>query len=608
MKIDANSIPKYVNKLPIPYIFSPQIIRDPDTNCVISHDYVITVSRFFQQMLPLGYPQTELFGYGGMVECENKCCSHTFIQTSVPGPVILATRGIPVNIKWVNNLCGRHPFPIDPTIYWADPNNIRMINPNDVPPFPPGLSQAQRPIPIVTHLHGAETSSVFDGHPEAWFTANEDKIGPTFTSSTSQYLNKQPSANLWYHDNTLGITRLNVYYGLYGPYIINDSDNILDYPGRILPSSEYDIPLVLKDYTFNDDGSLWFPNQGDLPDVHPYWLPEFFGETNVVNGKVWPNLNVKRRLYRFRLLNGANARFYNLYFSNNMEFIQIGSDGGYLPEVAPLRELLIAPGERADILVDFSKLEPGTKIVLENNANAPYPDGEGNFDPETTGKVMQFTVMDTCEKTPKELPQKLNEIPVLKPNAPNRTLVLVEAMMDGNPTGIFINGQKFSAPVTEMPLVGSTEEWEIVNLTGDAHPIHLHLVQFLIKNRQSIDADLYSADWMELNGMPPLSEPTKILPIDSYLNGPAIAPPPNEAGWKDTAVVLPGQVMRLTIRFAPQYVNEEDVMPGVNLFPFSPCVGPGYVWHCHILDHEDNEMMRPYIVMCNDTMHKDNNK
>lgn len=608
MKIDANSIPKYVNKLPIPYIFSPQIIRDPDTNCVISHDYVITVSRFFQQMLPLGYPQTELFGYGGMVECENKCCSHTFIQTSVPGPVILATRGIPVNIKWVNNLCGRHPFPIDPTIYWADPNNIRMINPNDVPPFPPGLSQAQRPIPIVTHLHGAETSSVFDGHPEAWFTPNEDKIGPTFTSSTSQYLNKQPSANLWYHDNTLGITRLNVYCGLYGPYIINDSDNILDYPGRILPSSEYDIPLVLKDYTFNDDGSLWFPNQGDLPEVHPYWSPEFFGETNVVNGKVWPNLNVKRRLYRFRLLNGANARFYNLYFSNNMEFIQIGSDGGYLPEVAPLRELLIAPGERADILVDFSKLEPGTKIVLENNANAPYPDGQGNFDSETTGKVMQFTVMDTCEEEPNKLPQKLNEIPVLKPNAPNRTLVLVEAMMDGNPTGIFINGQKFSAPVTEMPLVGSTEEWEIVNLTGDAHPIHLHLVQFLIKNRQSIDADLYSADWMELNGMPPLSEPTKILPIDSYLNGPAIAPPPNEAGWKDTAVVLPGQVMRLTIRFAPQYVNEEDVMPGVNLFPFSPCVGPGYVWHCHILDHEDNEMMRPYIVMCNDTMHKDNNK
>lgn len=608
MKLNANLIPKYTSQLPIPYIFSPQIIKDPDTNCVIYHNYVITVSRFYQQMLPLGYPETELFGYGGTVESKNMCCKHICNITSVPGPIIQATKDIPVNIKWINNLYGNHPLPVDPTIHWADPNNIGIIDPNEVPPFPPGVAQAQNPIPIVTHIHGAEISSVFDGHPEAWFTSNEDKIGPTFTSSTSQCLNKQPSTNLWYHDHTLGITRLNVYCGLYGPYIINDSNNILDDPGKILPSSEYDIPLVIKDYTFNDDGSLWFPTEGDLPQVHPYWLPEFFGDTNVVNGKVWPNLDVDRRVYRFRVLNGANARFYNLFFSNNMEFIQIGTDGGYLPKPAPLTELLIGPGERADILVDFSNLEPGTKIILQNNARAPYPNGEGNFDPKTTGKIMRFTVMNTCKSRHKELPEKLNEIPVLNPDAPNRTLVLVEAMLDESPTGIFLNGQRYSAPVSEMPLVGSTEEWQIVNLTGDAHPIHLHLVQFLIKNRQSIDADLYSADWMELNGMPPLSEPTEVLPIDTYLNGPAIPPPPNEAGWKDTAVVLPGQVMRLTIRFAPQYVNEEDVMPGVNLFPFSPCIGPGYVWHCHILDHEDNEMMRPYMVMCNDTIHKDNNK
>lgn len=609
MKLDASLIPKYTCQLAKPYIFSPQIIRDPNTNGVIYHNYVITVSKFYQQMLPNGYPSTELFGYGGIVHSKYKCHKDKFYYTSVPGPLILATRGIPIHIKWINNLYGNHPLAVDPTIHWADPNNIGMLNPEDVPPFPPGLEKAQNPIPIVTHLHGGEVSSVFDGNPEAWFTPNEEKIGPNFTTSTTEYLNKQPSANLWYHDHTLGMTRLNVYCGLYGLYIIKDPDNPLDKPGKILPSSKYDIPLIIKDYTFNDDGSLWFPSVGNYPEVHPYWNPEFFGETNTVNGKVWPNLNVERRVYRFRVLNGANARFYNLHFSNGMEFIQIGTDGGYLPQPVPLTELLIAPAERADILVDFSKLKPGEKIILENDAQAPYPNGSPeNYDPNTTGKVMQFTVMDTCREKPKDLPQNLNEIPILKVDSQKRTLVLVEAMMNDEPTGIFLNGQTYMAPISEMPVVGSTEEWEIVNLTGDAHPIHIHLIQFLIKNRQFIDADLYNETWMNLNGMPPLDHPTIEVPIDSYLIGEPINPPQNELGWKDTAVVMPGQVMRLVIRFAPQYADEKDVMPGVNLFPFSPCVGPGYTWHCHILDHEDNEMMRPYIVICPNSMDMNNNK
>ena len=180
-------------------------------------------------------------------------------------------------------------------------------------------------------------------------------------------------------------------------------------------------------------------------------------------------------------------------------------------------------------------------------------------------------------------------------------------MENDEPTGIFLNGQQYDAPISEMPIVGSTEEWQIVNLTGDAHPIHLHLVQFLIKNRQLMDIDLYNEAWMNENGMPPLEHPTIEIPIDNYLIGEPIEPPPNEKGWKDTAVVMPGQVMRLIIRFAPQYAKEKEVMPGVNLFPFSPCVGPGYMWHCHIIDHEDNEMMRPYMVMCPNHMDMSNN-
>ncbi|GAA0706368.1 multicopper oxidase [Paraclostridium ghonii] len=603
MILDSLTIPKFKCKLPKLKVFAPNVIKDPYTNETISHNYIVTANRFFQQMLPYGYPKTELFGYGGAVYSNDCCCNSVYNHTSVPGPIFLATRDIPINVQWINRLYGPHPLAVDPTICWADPNNIGILNPTEVPPFPPGVPEAQEPIPIVTHLHGGETSSVFDGHPEAWFTPNEKIIGPTFSTSTTQYLNKQPSMNIWYHDHTLGMTRLNVYCGLYGPYIIKDLDNPLDCPGEILPKDQYDIPLIIKDYTFNDDGSIWFPNVGDYPELHPYWQAEFYGNTITVNGAVWPNLNVERRVYRFRILNGSNARFYNLYLTEEMTFTQIGSDGGYLPEPVELSRILIAPAERVDILIDFSKCSGGEMIILQNDADAPYPDGDPeNFNPETTGLIMQFTIKDTERVHAKKLPEKLNYIPTLTPDSPNRVLVLTECIMDENSTGLYLNGQKFTAPVSEMPMVGSTEEWEIVNLTGDAHPIHIHLIQFLIKSKQLINVDEYSNAWMFINGMPPLNHSTIPIPLEGYLVGDPINPPPNEKGWKDTAIIMPGEVMRLTIRFAPQYADEKKVMPGVNLFPFNPSIGPGYMWHCHILDHEDNEMMRPYMVMSSGTM------
>lgn len=319
----------------------------------------------------------------------------------------------------------------------------------------------------------------------------------------------------------------------------------------------------------------------------------------MVNGKVWPNLDVERRQYRFRLLNGSNARFYNLRLSNGMSFIQIGTDGGFLKKPVTLDALLLAPAERADILIDFSGVKPGTSILLTNNASTPFPDGEAP-DPETVGQIMQFTVPDDSPPPvePPRLPDKLNHIVSLKPDSPQRILTLSEVQGPEGPVMVLLNGQKWSAPVSELPRVGSTEDWVIANLTMDTHPIHLHLVQFQLVDRQDFMAEEYQNKWEKLNGIPPLDHPTEVLPVEPYLIGDPIRPDKNEMGWKDTVRMNPNQVTRIRVRFAPQDVPDCWVKPGENLYPFDPSVGPGYVWHCHIIDHEDNEMMRPYLVKC----------
>jgi FtsP/CotA-like multicopper oxidase with cupredoxin domain len=245
-----------------------------------------------------------------------------------------------------------------------------------------------------------------------------------------------------------------------------------------------------------------------------------------------------------------------------------------------------------------SSASPGLSIILQNDANYPFPGGDPP-DKDTTAQIMKFTVPADVRppvRSPK-LPIILNSIPRLKPDSPGRVLTLVEIMGPAGPEAVLLDGQKWSAEVSELPRAGSTEEWEIVNLTGDTHPIHLHLIQFQIFNRQNMKTDEYKAKWEELNGgMPPFDHPTQALPAGEFTDGPPIPPDENEKGWKDTARMNPGQVTRIRIRFTPQDVPPVCAKPGKNLFPFDPTVGPGYVWHCHILDHEDNEMMRPYKV------------
>jgi FtsP/CotA-like multicopper oxidase with cupredoxin domain len=379
--------------------------------------------------------------------------------------------------------------------------------------------------------------------------------------------------------------------GLAGFYLIKDPTDTVQ---PLLPSGKYEVPLAIQDRSFNADGSLYFPTVGLNPTVHPYWMPEFFGNTIMVNGLVWPNMNVSQGTYRFRLLDGSNARFYTLSFDNKMPFTQIGSDGGYLKTAVNLTELTIAPGERADILVDFSTLPIGTKVILTNTAKAPTPRGTA-ADPQTTGQIMQFTVNATGVGAPTfpVLPASLN--PTLTgafPNLPqttiNRTLTLQEVMGPGGPLEILLDGQKWAAPISENVTNGATEEWIIVNPTADTHPIHLHLVQFQLVSRQPFQVKKYQTDWMALNGMPPLMAPTKNLPsLAPYLQGKPVPPLPQEQGWKDTIQMRPGEITTIRVRFAAQ---------DGSAFPFDPTTGPGYVWHCHIIDHEDNEMMRPYLV------------
>lgn len=584
--IDPLDIPQFVNE-----INGPPPVHVPSCGKGL---FVVDMLEFQQQILPPGFPATTVWGYGGQAKDALTGKRLGYVKHS-PGATFEATRNFPLTVKWVNKLSSPHPLPVDPTLHWADPNCLGMTMCPCLP-FPPGYKNAQYPVPTVTHLHGGEVPSAYDGHPDAWFTylhnhcssKGKPRTGPAYITDKYTYPNSQQATTLWYHDHTLGITRLNLVMGLAGFYLLR---NPCDPINKSLPGKKYEIPLVIQDRTFNSDGSFFFPNVGINPDIHPYWVPEFFGDTVMVNSLVWPNLNVEPTKYRFRLLNGSNARFYKLSLSNAQTFTQIGTDGGYLPMPVTLSELTLAPAERADILIDFSDLNPGTKIILTNTAPAPFPDGD-SVDPDTTGKVMQFTVTSPAGPLPvlPPLPETLNIIPTLTPNAPKRTLTLVEVMGPGGPVEVLLDGRKWGAPISELPKLGTTEEWEIINLTADTHPMHWHLVQFQLSRRQRLDTEAYMADWIAANGdmMPPFTQPTKPWPVDSYLIGTPTPPRLNEQGWKDTIQMNPGEVTTIRMRFAQQ-----DGSP----YPFDATKGPGYVWHCHILDHEDNEMMRPYKVI-----------
>jgi FtsP/CotA-like multicopper oxidase with cupredoxin domain len=590
-RLDPNTIPKFVNQLTRPATFQPTLIRDANGN-VIRKEYTIEVAKFQQQMLPPGFPMTPLSGFGGnAVGADGKV---QFIR-SAPGPKFEQTKGIPALIHYRNALLGPNQLPVDPTLDWANPNNFPKPQP-PFQPFPPGYPQAQEPIPQTTHTHGIEVLPQFDGTPDTWFTA-DGKVGPEFVSRDYLQPSSNQSAAFWYHDHAFGVTRLGMYTGLSGFSILRDPNNPLDQDASPLPSGEFEVPLIVQDRSFRTDGTLFYPTVGDNPDINPYWVLMFDGDTNIVNGKVWPNMDVKRRTYRFRVLNSANQRFYHFKFSNGMSFKVIGTDGGYRRTSTNLTSFTLGVTERVDLLVDFSQFPAGTKIVLQNDAQLSPPIGEFP-NPNTDGTVMQFTVVDSPAVAPPTLPATLNTIATLSTNRPTRTLIQnadVDEM--GRILKAMLDGRLFHKDTTELPLVGATEDWEFVNTTPLTHNKHVHLIEFQLVDRTPIDAARYLADWLAANGDPPFDHPTIKLPVGPYITGAPVGPEPEEDAWKDTIRTPAGFVTRIRIRWAPQELPTGAGGPGINLFPFDPTYGIGYVWHCHLLEHEDNEMMRQMTVV-----------
>jgi len=389
---------------------------------------------------------------------------------------------------------------------------------------------------------------------------------------------------------------LNVPFNATGTYLFDNIRGIPIVRQTILPHGEFEVPLVINDRSFRTDGSVWYPTVGRNPDINPYWELIVDGQTNVVNGKVWPNFNVKRHAYRFRILNSANQRFYRFQLSNGQPITMIGNDGGFIRAATPVQSWIQGVTERTDVIIDFSKLAPGTKIVLQNTEQHFPPIGDPP-DPTTDGTVMQFTVEGGVQVPPKTLPATLNVIPNLTPDRPKRTLIQnVELDDQGRILQAELDGQLFHRTTTELPTIGSTDTWEWVNTTPLDHNKHVHLVEFLLQERVPIDAARYRADWVAINGEPPFDHPTIKLDVTPYITGPATGPEPQEAGWKDTIRTPAGMATRIKIRWAPQVISN-TVAPGQNLYPIDPTYGIGFVWHCHLVEHEDNEMMRPMAVI-----------
>jgi FtsP/CotA-like multicopper oxidase with cupredoxin domain len=492
------------------------------------------------------------------------------------GPVIVARQGQPVAVTVMNDLAV-HPlrFAIDPAL------------------VPSGTADASRPR-ASTHLHGGNTDPANDGGPLDTFLPG--------SSRTYSYANAQEASPLWYHDHAVGITRLNVHAGLAGGYLIRNAEDPGDGSTGLPPAPTYEVPLILQDRMFEADGTFAYP-PNPFPSTPRPWAPEFFGDVATVNGKAWPNLDVDRGKYRFRVYNGSNARVYDLKLVTNgssLRFFQVGTDGGLLDAPVSINRLVLAPGERADLVVDFAGLAAGTTVVMTNSARTPYPDGPRaeRLGGSPLPQVMRFQVGARTGWTA-PLPGRLRARLITRLSrftpARVRTMTLVEILDEAESplmallnNRTFMDGEDFKSATISAD---SLERWELVNLTGDAHPIHLHFTQFQVLNRQRLDAEGYqNAVYGEDEALVPNTGPYPPPSADPYLIGTPRAPDANERGWKDTVVAMPGQVTRILVPFGAGAANGEPLAMG------SSYTGD-YVWHCHILEHEDNDMMQHFRVV-----------
>ncbi|HET8651788.1 MAG TPA: multicopper oxidase domain-containing protein [Gaiellaceae bacterium] len=643
--LDPLSIPKYQTPLLIPPVMPRAGTITGRGGKPIDY-YEISMRQITQQILPAGFPVTTVWGYGAVNGAGSR---NALLLHNAPSLTIEAQWNRPVRVKWINDLKDAngtflpHLLPVDQTLHWANPPGGtagRDTRPDFSGQPTPGPYEG--PVPIVTHVHGAVgVGDESDGYAEAWYLPATDSIpagyategtwygffkdkaaagyGATWGTgfATFQYPNHNRASTIWYHDHALGMTRLNVYAGPAGFYLIRGgpagdkavidsrfgTTAVLPGPapkdGDKFPANKtyYEFPIAVQDRAFNEDGSLFYPdsreffddataeNPGFIPDtdLSPIWNPEFFGNTIMVNGNTWPFQTVERRRYRLRFLNGCQSRFLILDFAGipGVEVWQLGNEGGFLAAPVNLtadnnNRLLMGLAERADLIVDFTNVPVGNYVLGNLGPDEPFGGGEppGDFDqadPHTTGQIMQFRVVPAVAPDPTTPPMFL-ALPAITPlplPATTRPLALLEMMSlywdgpaeamlgnvdgDGNPTH-----KMWAEPVSENPGTGDTEVWEFYNGTADAHPMHVHEVVFEVVNRQSLVTN------QDGESVPPFQ-----------LVGDPRAPEAWESGFKDTVIAYPGEVTRVRAQFNT---------PGQ------------FVWHCHIVEHEDNEMMRPYRI------------
>ncbi len=491
-------LPPFVDALPIPERLHPVATKrrgQPKTLRVAMREVHGTFHRDVGPSRFWSYRDASKAGVGG----------------GLLAPVIEARAGEPLAIEWVNQLPAKHFLPIDHTLHGAG---------TDMPD-----------VRTAVHLHGAKVPSKDDGYPDDWFVPGQSRV--------CHYPLEQEAATLWYHDHAMGVNRLNIYAGLFGMFLLRDALE----DGLGLPAGRYEVPMMLCDRDFTSDGMLFYPDSG-IPG-RP-WVPEFLADAILINGKIRPYLEVEPRLYRFRVLNAANSRFFALSLSDKLAFQQIGSDQGLLAAPVEMQRLTLAPAERADLLIDFSK-HAGGKVRLLNAAL----------------EILEFRVSGVAaSSTAKPLPKQLRTLArTPESNAIKTRTITLNEYQDkvGNPMVMLLNRKNWHEPVTELPKLGTTEIWEFVNLTEDVHPMHLHLVRFQVLDRRVFDTYAYLMH--------------KQLKFQSA----AQLPEAHEMGWKDTVQCPSGMITRIIVKFEG-YMGK-------------------YLYHCHILEHESNDMMRPFEVV-----------
>ncbi len=624
--IDPATLPKYA--LPLPNLFAPYYKHVPNVTAG-ANKFTLDIKKVNTQILPPGFPPTSVYAYGDPGRPDTfSYPAHTIEARSTNAAVNASLLGKATQVQYQNTLLtgetdhllgfndsfGTFISAIDTSVVGANAGQGFDDSP---------VNELLEPeIRNVANLHGAiRNNADSNGYPEAWHSPNGRNgfnvslalnplsSTPTvpFNTSPFNYSNNQEAALLWYHDNALGIARNNVYAGLAGLYLLRDDNEATMIASNKLPATQHEVPLVLQDRMFHANGKLAYPitNPNSSDPARTSWVPEFYGDVMVVNGVAWPYLQVEPRLYRFRVLNASNSRFYKLSLMDNsntaasISFKVIGTDGGFLNAPVSTTSLVMAPGERYDLVVDFSSFR-GKNLTLKNAAGDLF--GDANFKPEvppTAGlidQIMQFRVNLAKTSAPVvTLPTSLRaaSIPALTPTVPTpRKLLVWETNNDfGRLVPILgttdLGGLKWFNSISETAKTGSVETWEIYNNTFYPDPIHIDGATIQLVNRQEFTAIQNQTIFSSPTGAGPIGELSQFA-----FPSAAVAPAASEQGWKDTVIAYPSPLRQGGI------INDGDTIRGQVTrirVRFDSPTGQ-YTWHSQRLEHQDHKMFRPLTV------------